>query len=181
MPKTIIESEVELRTPIILKNKNGGLVNAVLVEKELVPHESNIRWNVEEQGWVDICGGCDIEWCEGGEYDDDNIWHCKDCVYSSEDEVDECYGKHCSMTANDTPLKMVIGWNREYCLDGMRFKEHLHCGYCEKQNCYADCESCSVNYKLTDMKLCRDWGSEWGHHMFCIACVKSIESHINDY
>jgi hypothetical protein len=93
---------------------------------------------------------------------------------------EECYGKHCDMTSNDTPLKLEIGWNRSYCLDGKRFAPNLYCDYCEKENCYAKCVSCSETYKLTDMEyrcggLFTSDDAYGVDCMFCKNCVKNIQ------
>lgn len=102
-------------------------------------------------------------------------------IEEDEDEdVEECYGKHCDMTSNDTPLKLEIGWNKYHCFGEERFAPNLFCADCEKEYCYCKCVACSETYKLTDMEyrcegLFTDDGVYGEKCMFCKNCINDIE------
>lgn len=98
-----------------------------------------------------------------------------DC--EEDEDIDTCYGKHCCMTADDTPLKMVLGWNREL---GERFTENLYCINCEERFCYIKCSGChemcacdKIVEKPSDYPLgYYNVGDDDVANFYCKECVK---------
>jgi hypothetical protein len=95
-----------------------------------------------------------------------------------EEEENQCYGKHCS---NTNCLKLVVGWNRSFGVDGQRFAMNLYCDECIKTSCFEKCNACSVEYPLTSLNY-RTGGLFSGEHwtpacenLYCGTCCDDIE------